>query len=441
MNIDEWKEKNKGRRNYTHFDSKVSLNQIWNYISNSKNIEKHGFYPFIHYTKHFYKYNKKSGMKRKSREICYSAHVDRFIYQYYSYQLNQIYNKRIHEDNLNNNVIGYRDNLHKNSIHFSKQAIDFIKSNNECFIMIGDFTNFFDSLDHKYLKEMLCSLLDTKVLPNDFYAIYKNITKYATWDLEHLLYYHGLNNNSKGIEEFNGLAKALSSEDFKHLKKKNVNKNSSNFGIPQGSAISAVLSNIYMLEFDKEISKLVSKKNGFYMRYSDDFIIILPTIKNEEFKKNFENIRKIINLIPNLKLEEEKTQLFQYINTSIHSCNEEFLEKVKNSKNFINYLGFSFDGKNVSIRAKTETKYYYKLYRKTKTIIKNNGFTQHGNKINNKNLYKSYSIKGATTNKNNRGNFITYVKRAEKIFATEKEIGRIARAHMQKIRKQLKKIK
>lgn len=49
--------------------------------------------------------------------------------------------------------------------------------------MIGDFTNFFDNLDHLYLKQQLCQLLGVCQLPDDYYAVYKSVTKYCKWDL------------------------------------------------------------------------------------------------------------------------------------------------------------------------------------------------------------------------------------------------------------------
>ena len=95
MDLYEWKVKNATARKYAHFDEKVSLDKVWNYISNPDNIMKHGFYPFIHYEKKFNKFTKKDGMgyiKEKSRHLCYSAHIDRYIYSYYGYLLNQKYN-------------------------------------------------------------------------------------------------------------------------------------------------------------------------------------------------------------------------------------------------------------------------------------------------------------------------------------------------------------
>ena len=443
MDLHEWRKKHSARRCLAHFDKKVSLNQVWNYISDPRKVATHGFYPFIHYTLTFRKYHEESinKYKKKTREICYSAHIDRYIYQYYGYKLNQYYNTHVKDKGIDYAVIAYRDNLHKNNIHFAKRAIDFIKSKQECYIIIGDFTKFFDSLDHNYLKEMLCRLLDTDRLPSDYYAVYKNITKYSMWNREDLLTLNGFENKRKHIEAFNKLEIAISREQFKRLKKQYVKSNKETFGIPQGSAISAVFSNIYMLDFDKWMNDYVTDNGGLYMRYSDDFIIILPRKTNDYFEIQFQHIHSIIQSVPRVELEPEKTQIFEYYNGSIKSCNEDVLENVKNTKNFMNYLGFTFDGRTVSIRAKTVSKYYYKLYRKLRTVVQSNGVTKKGNRVSCRNIYKKYSVKGASVGQRHQdGNFITYVMKAERIFKGEKTVALIRQRHMQKIRRQLKKV-
>ena len=66
MDLYEWKTKNANARKYAHFDEKVSLDKVWDYISDPTNIVKHGFYPFIHYEKKFNKFTRKDGIKEKS---------------------------------------------------------------------------------------------------------------------------------------------------------------------------------------------------------------------------------------------------------------------------------------------------------------------------------------------------------------------------------------
>lgn len=179
------------------------------------------------------------------------------------------------------------------------------------------------------------------------------------------------------------------------------------------------------------------------MRYSDDFIIVLPEIKQEEFKKVSNQINTEINAVPKLDLQAEKTQIFHYENLQLTSCNSLFLENIENGKNEIDYLGFTFDGKEITIRDKTITKYYYRLYRKLNTIVKNGGYTSSGKRISCKNVYEKYSRKGARLRDrdgNIKGNFITYVQRAQKVFGDEEAIDKKTKNHMMKIRKKLKQV-
>ncbi len=37
------------QKNYLHFDYPMQPQKIYNYVTNPKNIEKHAFYPFIHF--------------------------------------------------------------------------------------------------------------------------------------------------------------------------------------------------------------------------------------------------------------------------------------------------------------------------------------------------------------------------------------------------------
>src|SRR5690606_21633774 len=61
-----------------------------------------------------------------------------------------------------------------------------------------------------------------------------------------------------------------------------------------------------------------------------------------------------------------------------------------------------------------------KLYRKIRTVIKSKGMTKDGRKLSCRNLYTIYSIKGAFLGKSHEdGNFLTYVKRAERVFRNE----------------------
>ncbi len=452
MTTEEWinlpKTIEKSKKQYAHFDHRTDISLCYDYIKYPDNIRKHSFYPFIHYKKDMTKYSSISGKKPKERNIYYAAHIDSCIFQYYSYLINELYNKRIDKDGLYEVPIAYRSDLHKTNIFFSKKAFDFIKKTHTSYIMIGDYTGFFDHLDHQYLKEQWCSLLDVNHLPADHYAIFKNITRYSYWELEDLLQLNGLKDNKQGRKQINKSDLVLSHEDF-HRYRSHIRKNKESYGIPQGSPISALLANVYMLSVDRFINETVTTYDGLYMRYSDDFIIVLPAVHEETAKKILLSTVNSINEVPGLILQNEKTQFFMYDKGYLENCGKLFYPDADENKRVLNYLGFSFDGKKVCLRAKTISKYYYKMYRKAKTISKNGGYTSHGIKISGKNLYERYSIKGvqsAVKGMNNKeikyryrnGNFLSYLQRARKEYGKDDFVDLITKRHMQKIKKALR---
>lgn len=334
MDFKDWKEKNKKAKNYAHFDLKVSLENVLEYIKNPKNIAKHGFYPFIQYEKRYVKYGR-NGVREKIRRLCYSSHIDRYIYSYYGYMINEKYNEYMAKRNIDKVAIAYRNNLGKNNIHFAKDAFDFIRKMNKCIVIIGDFTDFFDSLNHIYLKSRLCELLECDKLENDYYAVFKNITKYSVWNLTDLLELNSLEDTMQGRKILNSRDRVLSKEDFKKYAKRfitvpNVEKKK-DCGIPQGAAISAVLANVYMMKVDEEIQRLVSEYDGLYMRYSDDFIIVLSEQKCKDLDNVIVEIREKIKLVK-LTLQDEKTKCYRYENFRVLNCDGE--------KTAIDYLGF-----------------------------------------------------------------------------------------------------
>lgn len=261
-------------------------------------------------------------------------------------------------------------------------------------------------------------------------------------ELGKLLSINSLPNNLAGKHKFNKLKTALpDNETLNSLKKKkciHVNRNLEN-GIPQGSPISGVLANIYMMEFDLAMRQLIEEENnGLYMRYSDDIIIVLPNIEEGVFRKIYDSIINEINAIPNLILEDKKKNIFYYEHQKVLNINNYYLEKTSKNSNIINYLGFSFDGVDVTIRQKTQAKYYYRAYGKIKTIKRNAFMTKNNNKVSKKELYRNYSERHGNA-ENSNGNYIDYVKRAESVYEGEKKIANIRKRHMSKIALRLKK--
>ena len=293
--------------------------------------------------------------------------------------------------------------------------------------MIGDFTNFFDCLDHRYLKQQLIEVLDAQVLPEDYYAVYKNVTKFSYVERDQLLELNGLGKTEKDLRTLNNKKVIISKQLFNKNRSALVHKNSEDKGVPQGSPISAVMANIYMISGDKTINDYITSINGFYMRYSDDFIVVIPHEK--EYKEQLETVLSFLKDIPNLELEQSKTQIFEVKNGNILNIGRIVLPDANDSRKEISFLGFTFDGEKIRLRGKTIGKYYYRMHRKAKSIAKNGGGGIDK-------LYMKYSIRGAY---GKEGNFFTYVNNAEKAYGVNEHIQHDLEHHMNKIRKTIKK--
>ncbi len=422
----------KSKKGYAHFDQRTDMSKCHRYISNSKNIASHGFYPFIHYEKKMYKYHKRKGRVPKARDICYASHIDRCIYQLYSHILNELYNIEIHNRGIASVPVAYRTDLNVSNIELSQRAYNFIRSSAPCYVMIGDFTGFFDNLNHSYLKKQWCNLLGVEHLPEDHYKVFRSVTKFSKVELSDIYEINGLSDSYSGWRKLNSLNRVLTKKQF-HENRSKIITNPNPYGIPQGSPISAILANLYMIDVDKIVFDLVNKLNGLYMRYSDDFIIVLPKSHPDFSMDVVSEINSIFNSIDGLQLEPDKTKHYTYSNETIIRIDNQSDTTVPNTHTTIDFLGFSFDGTKITIRPKTISKYYYRMYSKAKTITRNKGFTKDGKRISKENLYKNYSIRGAK-----KGNFLTYVERSKARFGNNEDIDKSTKNHMQKIRKALK---
>lgn len=405
---------------YAHFDLRVSLSMpsIRKYVMDRTKIVTHSFYPFIHFEKKNSRYGKKG--PKKPRELYYCSHLDRCVYQRYAFLLNYQYNIWACENNIDDVAIAYRDNLGKNNIDFAKDAFDAIRSFPQCFILVGDFTNFFDNLEHQYLKKMMCEVLGVERLPQDYFSVFKNITRFSSWDWKDIVKAAGENIAERGVrKKINSKETVLTKEQFQK-NKKDIKKNISGVGVPQGSPISAVLSNIYMIKFDKDIKRYVICKGGIYMRYSDDFIIVLPYERDAEIADFTSYIFSYVESMKGLiDLQKEKTSCYTYKDEVIYEGDQ---------PSSINYLGFLFDGKSIRIRPRAITKYYYRMRRKAHTIGRSNWTSSKGRRISAKELYSIYS------RNDEKQTFIDYARKAKGILKlNDQEANALIKHHKRKI--------
>ena len=334
---------------------------------------------------------------------------------------------------FNQASIAYRTNLNKSNIHFSRDVFKYLNRQENAFIIVSDFSSFFDKLDHKYLKERLKELLNVETLSKDFYRVFKSVTNYSYIEYDDILKDLGLTH--KALTKYRK-ERLFDIQEFRKFKKEKIHTNKEDFGMVQGSAISAVMSNIYMIKFDKIVNDLITSNNGIYRRYSDDIIIIIPSLANG--MEIYSKVMQIKDSVPRLELSPDKTKCFVKKGNIISSVDLK-TKKVIKDETIIDYLGFSYDGKCVKIREKTVSKYYRKMYSRIKTI--NKWTVKTGNNIGRKKLYKQYSYLGKKTKDVKKGNFLTYVDRSQKEYGDLGKMDEQVKKSWKNMSKRLVKIK
>lgn len=393
-------------RGYLHFDSPVKLRKACQIVKSPLNVAQHAFFPLIKYNIQSLKISiDKDGnvqKKIKTRPISYASHIDSHIYSYYSGLLSDLYEKALSESQLEESVLAFRS-LGKSNIDFANIAFEKIKAHGDCTAIAMDISGFFDNLDHEILKSMWCKLLQEQSLPNDHFNIYRSLTKSSVVNRD-LLY------TALKISRNNPKAAGLRLCNIKTFREKVrglglIETNSTGRGIPQGTSISALLSNIYMLDFDKKIKDIVTSISGEYYRYCDDMLFII------ESDKTCELISLVTQSISELKIEinDKKTEI-----RTFHTC-----RGVQKCDKPLQYLGFIFDGERKLLRSaalarfsgrmKAGVRLAKKTHQKANLIEEENGVAK--TPLFKKKIYERYSHLS-------KRNFITYGHKAANIMGS-----------------------
>ena len=438
---------------FTHLSQKLSQEDgqwIKNYVSNPVNIRNHRFYPLIHRTivfKRFKKSEDRSGniLKRhytiengkrkpnvKYREIYYPNHLDAHIYSYYTQKiLEPLYELELKKnEKLDKSILAYRripladDSRCKCNIDFANEVFDEIKKTKGSVAVLAlDISKFFDSLDHKKLKQAWVKLLGRKDLEQDHYNIFKSLTNFSYVEMKSLLhefeYKHPNQLIQKGVQcfittgaEFRNRIKSkgyIKTNPFRRLDfDKNKKEIKKIIGIPQGTPISAFLANLYLLEFDKKALSLMKECNGFYRRYSDDILLICPKEIHESIAEKFYNLIKEFNLI----IQSSKTQCSFFIDG-----------RLEKGEKPVGYLGLQFDGKRKLLKSASISKFY----RKMKINVRYRAFQASRSKrttgkdrtidstLHRKKLYTQFSFLGASNKSFRKRNYFSYANFASRI--------------------------
>lgn len=498
-------------KGYLHITPSLNAERHWktyvNRIKSKRYVAKYAFYPLIHRVMADRKYKKPnlkkhSGTKRahshtnlksgeveksiKKRPLHYASHFDSLIYAYYAHELGGQYEAELKKDEeLNKAVLAYRsipisdtNSKGKSNIHFAQEVFREINTRveikQEIAVLAIDLKSFFSSISHNYLYKTWTTLLNVEVMPADHQNVFNACTNFS-----YILYDHLRKHPKKNLDEAK-LARIRkkygykcffsSNEEFRNeirkgnlriyknpFRRRNEDGKKEIVGIPQGLPISAVLSNLYLLEFDKAIiENLVKKEEAYYRRYSDDIIILCPP-------KDLERIDTYINqLIEKFEIEvsTEKTERFLFQKMVYNNKGEKRItvNKIKDKTYYkdvpLNYLGFEFRGYSTLIKSTNIAKYYRRLIsiikRRSKRAIKlsksnptipravylnqakklYNAPLKHAQKIENKQVFRKrynlvlndrdeFEFNHFEKKIKNQSNYISYLKRCNKVFQTK----------------------
>jgi RNA-directed DNA polymerase len=453
------------KRRYPHFDPKINfennISRLRSYLGHTSNVASHAFYPFIKsdiITPRYKKTDKVDGkgksirvIDNKTRPIAYAAHFDAYIYSWYSTLLTSRYERKIQKWGIHDNVLAYLEK-DKSNIEFAHEVFEYVRNKGECVVLAFDISSFFDGLDHEHLKKMWGRVLNKSKLPDDHYAIFKSLTNYSFVQKEHLedLFPEAFSKKYSGMiksfgpsvnregnricnpDEFRSQvrgAKLIEPNPFFNKVCKSP-RYGFKCGIPQGSPISACLSNIYMIEFDLAINKWVGELGGLYRRYCDDIVVVVNIPDFNTAKEGV--LAEIVNY--HLEINEKKTETTYFKLDSAKKLRGHCSDSILSKQRTLQYLGFEFNGQDAYIRSSSMSRYYRNMTARIRENLKAaGGKNAIGTVVFKKTLLSRYTQKG-------KRNFISYAERAKNYMNSE-TINKQYKNSVTKVNAKLKKKK
>lgn len=369
-------------KHYPHFDKPIRPSDIEKLVRDPKAVAQNPFYPFLRFEEKWQPFRAKAGGKpdKKVRQLRFASRRDAYIYSYYRHLLRAPYEAALEARGLSANVIAYRklttpDGKGKSNVDFALDAFSAIRSYGTAAVVTLDISKFFESIDHELLRQKWCALLGQSELPPDHTAVFRAITKYSVVDrdaaYERLGYLSWVAKGTGKIPVyttgFKDMPRQLcSNSDFrekicgkggKHASL--IESNPDDFGIPQGSPISDILANLYLIDFDIALKAYVEPLGGTFFRYSDDIIIIIPGEDVHAFAARDFAMSEITKHGSKIVIKKSKTSVLKYFPAA---KGQDFLKlDGEQGANGLEYLGFRYDGRFVFLRDATLSRLYRKV--------------------------------------------------------------------------------
>ena len=342
--------------------------------------------------------------KTKARPIRFAGHADAAYLEGYAAHLTLYYEQALAADDTAGSVLAYRRGSGTN-IHHAKALFDEIKDRGECSVFAMDISGFFDCLDHRMLRDEVAGLLGVARLDGHHGTVWQNVTRYSWVETANLDALLGRKRNGHG--------RVCSPQDFaQHVRgRKNglVRTHDQTFGIPQGTPVSGLYANIYMRTFDREMVEVCTQLDGSYRRYSDDIAVVLPLGAKAHH---------VVSVV------EKRLADYGLAMSVGKTETADFQDGLLASEKPIQYLGFTFDGRQTMIRASSLNAYRAKMRRGIHAKI----VAASQQRIPSFEIYKREAL-SRYTHLGKRRNFLRYAYRAADLMDAP-EIKRQMKPHM-----------
>ncbi len=385
--ITTWQIRKKDIKSYFHFDRLVSEQALVEYCIDENSVAKHPFFPLILFTEEWTKFRKDGVRVEKKRPLRYSSRRDAAIFAYYRHLIASNYEAELKRRGIENVPIAYRKipkadgKGNKSNIDFALDLFRKVEEFGDCDVTVVDISSYFESISHKKILEKWELLVNRKLNPAEL-AVFKAVTNYSTVDrelvFERLGLYdkgHGKNRKHRRMAKIdhlrsNNQRQICSPKEFRDKicgEDPNypslIQKNTKDYGIPQGTPISDILANINLIDFDQRLSRWVRKIGGFAYRYSDDIVVVIPKQKGIGFDAAFNYLTKAIKIHGGkLEIKEAKSAIVRFIKSKSGIAFTHI--RGKSCKNGLEYLGFEFDGTTIKLRNSTLSNAWRKIKRR-----------------------------------------------------------------------------
>jgi RNA-directed DNA polymerase len=427
------------KKGYVHFDHRIwfptEVDKIKKIISgnlkvpNSKTgiAEWHSFTPFIRMLLKTLRFRYQEeiqdhDLECKIRPICFASHIDSLILGYYGFAIGKQYEDYLTKHKLSDVVLAYRSNTGLSNIQHAKEAFNQVRKINDsysgCTAIALDIKGYFDNIDHEILKSKWCQIIGVNRLPKDQFKIFEILTGYTYVNKKSIYKKYGIDEKKlirkkeypatlfDFIPGDTIVSKYKCLDKDRLMVKNKIKPNKKNIkGIPQGSAISALLSNIYLIDYDIRMKNQAEKAGCVYRRYCDDILIICPT---ERASTMMDEAISLIKDEYKLTIQKQKAEVIDFLKIkkgvfrAVRRKKSQIDRPVSltssNKKHYfknLQYLGFEFNGNDIFIRSSSLSKYFRKMKgRLDKTVGIAYGPNGTGTKIKKKQIFEKYTVKG-----------------------------------------------